>query len=56
MIADEPDDSVNDISTHRVSQSVGSERRAISIPVKPVTTTVKMIEPLARRMMSRIAV
>ena len=54
MMADEPDDNVSDASTQVHSHSDGTHRRAISMPVKPVTTTVKMIEPFARRTMSRM--
>ena len=54
MIADEPDDSVSEPKIQHSSESGGNQRFAISMPVKPVTTTVKMIEPFARRIKSRI--
>lgn len=54
MIADEPDDSVSETRTQVHSHNDGTQRRAISMPVKPVTTTVKMIEPFAKRIISRM--
>lgn len=54
MSAEHPEDRAREISTQVHSQKVGAARRAISIPVNPVTTTVKIIEPLARRIRSRI--